>query len=288
MTTLGKILVFVNLVLALFIGALIVSTYIGRTDWQRAYNEVLKDRDVAKANAQAALGERDQTQAKVDQLAKDVQAARADIDKANRDAEDRVQREKAQTELAKMQINQLTANLTASKQELQASQSEKSYLRDRVAAVDKELNASNLRVQESDNARVDAEINLRRTQERNERLLAENERVNKDLRTAKNAGVNAAVATNGTARRPPAEDVEGVVKATDAQTGYITISIGSDSGLSKGDTLEVYRLRPDPAYLGIVEVIAVRADQAVAKPASRVRSVIQVGDRVSSNVVTKR
>ena len=86
----------------------------------------------------------------------------------------------------------------------------------------------------------------------------------------------------------PSTWLEGVVKATDAQTGYITISIGSDSGLSKGDTLEVYRLRPDPAYLGIVEVIAVRADQAVAKPASRVRSVIQVGDRVSSNVVTKR
>ena len=41
-----------------------------------------------------------------------------------------------------------------------------------------------------------------------------------------------------------------MVKATDSQSGYITVSIGSDAGLSKGDTLEVYRLKPEAAYLG--------------------------------------
>ena len=79
-----------------------------------------------------------------------------------------------------------------------------------------------------------------------------------------------------------------MVKASDAQSGYLTISIGSDAGLSKGDTLEVYRLKPEAAYLGTIEILAVRSDQAVAKPMSRARGAIRVGDRVSSKIVTKR
>ncbi|HEV3079987.1 MAG TPA: hypothetical protein VGY66_09415, partial [Gemmataceae bacterium] len=217
-----------------------------------------------------------------------VQKGQQDLAQAQANAQAQVERERAQVVLKDQENKQLNLNRTTERQELQASQKEKDYLRDRVANLDKELNAANLHVQESDNARVDAEINLRKTQDRNERLLAENERLNKDAVAAKNAALNAGTASNGAKRRAPAEDVEGVVKSTDAQSGYITITIGSDAGLTKGDTLEVYRFKPEAAYLGTVEIIAVRADQAVAKPMGRLHGVIQVGDRVSSNIVTKR
>jgi hypothetical protein len=288
MTTLGKILVFVNLVLSLFIMALIVSVYIGRTDWHRAHDEVLKDRDVAKQNTQTAINAVADRDAMINQLNVQVQKGQQDLAQAQANAQAQVERERAQVVLKDQENKQLNLNRTTERQELQASQKEKDYLRDRVANLDKELNAANLHVQESDNARVDAEINLRKTQDRNERLLAENERLNKDAVAAKNAALNAGTASNGAKRRAPAEDVEGVVKSTDAQSGYITITIGSDAGLTKGDTLEVYRFKPEAAYLGTVEIIAVRADQAVAKPMGRLHGVIQVGDRVSSNIVTKR
>ncbi len=288
MTTLGKILVFVNLVLSLFIMALIVSTYIGRTDWQRAHKEVLADRDVAKQNAQAAINQAAQADAQIAQLNQQVQKEQANLVQAEANAKAQSERADTQLGLKQQQVDQLNINLTTARQELQGSQKEKEYLRDRVAGLDKELNQANLHVQESDNARVDAEINLRKTQDRNERLLAENERLSKEVQTVKLTSVNAATGANGGKRRPPAEDVEGVVKSTDSQSGYITVSIGSDAGLSKGDTLEVYRLKPEASYLGTIEIIAVRADQAVAKPISRLRGTIQVGDRVSSNIVTKR
>jgi hypothetical protein len=275
-------------VLSLFIMALIVSVYIGRTDWHRAYDEVLKDRDVAKQNAQTAIDEVAKRDAAINQLTVQVQQGQDNLAKAQANAAAEMARRQAQVELKDQQIAQLNINRNSERQELQASQKEKDYLRDRVASLDKELNAANLHVQESDNARVDAEINLRKTQDRNERLLAENERLNKDAVAAKNAALNAGTASNGPKRRAPAEDVEGVVKSTDAQSGYITITIGSDAGLTKGDTLEVYRFKPEAAYLGTVEIIAVRADQAVAKPMGRLRGAIQVGDRVSSNIVTKR
>src|SRR5438876_10608344 len=160
MTTLGKILVFVNLVLSLFIMALIVSTYIGRTDWQRAHKEVLADRDVAKQNAQAAINQAAQAEAQVAQMT--VQAEKAEQTHAQALAAVQAQVARAQTEISAkdQQIAQLNINLGTARQELQGSQKEKEYLRDRVASLDKELNQANLHVQESDNARVDAEINL--------------------------------------------------------------------------------------------------------------------------------
>src|SRR5438132_4497433 len=197
MTTLGKILVFVNLILTLFIMALIVSTYIGRTDWHRAYNEVLADRDVAKQNAQSALNQAAQAEAQVAQMTIQAEKAEQTHAQALATVQAQLAREKNEGNLKDQQIAQLNINLGTARQELQGSQKEKEYLRDRVAALDKELNQANLHVQESDNARVDAEINLRKTQDRNERLLAENERLSKEAQTVKLASLNAATGANG-------------------------------------------------------------------------------------------
>jgi hypothetical protein len=91
-----------------------------------------------------------------------------------------------------------------------------------------------------------------------------------------------------TRRNPPAEDVAGSVKKTDRQSGYVTVSVGSDAGLSKGNTLEVYRLKPEPSYLGTIQILDVRPNEAVARPVDRLRGVIQVGDQVSSNIMSRR
>jgi hypothetical protein len=83
---------------------------------------------------------------------------------------------------------------------------------------------------------------------------------------------------------PPSEDVEGVVKAVDAKSGLVTISIGSDAGLTKGHTLEVFRLNP-AKYLGTVRIIEVTPQQAVAQPGSRMSAPVQAGDKVSSRLL---
>jgi hypothetical protein len=95
-------------------------------------------------------------------------------------------------------------------------------------------------------------------------------------------------AASAPARVGPGSEVEGVIKATDPQAGVVTINIGSDQGLSKGSTLEVYRLTPSPAYLGRLEVIAVNPHDAVAKPNSRARGPLQAGDRVTTTPLQGR
>lgn len=84
---------------------------------------------------------------------------------------------------------------------------------------------------------------------------------------------------------PPAESVEGVVKSVDAG-GLMTISIGSDAGLAKGQTLELYWKphRPpieDARGFGTVRVLEVEAHQAVVKPVGDVARRLQPGDRIT-------
>jgi hypothetical protein len=91
-------------------------------------------------------------------------------------------------------------------------------------------------------------------------------------------------------RNPPSSEVHGSVKAVDAASGLVTISVGSDAGLAKGHTLEVYRLgsaKTGPKYLGTIRVLDVRADQAVGKPLGKLHDTIQTGDNVATKLTEK-
>jgi hypothetical protein len=91
-------------------------------------------------------------------------------------------------------------------------------------------------------------------------------------------------------KNPPAKDVEGVVKRVDANSGLVTISGGSDAGLVKGNTMEVFRLASVPAqskYLGRIQVLDTTPTEAVCRPVGRMPGVPQVGDRVASRIKEK-
>src|SRR5438105_1075002 len=241
MTTLGKVLVFVNLVLALLIGALIVSTYIGRTDWQRAYNDVLKDRDVANQNvtqARAALAARDTDLEKAN---KEVADARSATEKAKAEADGEVKRWRDQLDLAKLTVTQLQNNMATAQQELNAKKSETDYLKSQVAERDQQLQKANLDRQEFQNSMVDAQIALRKTQEYNERLLAQNEMLSKQSQTVVRASANAASSGNGPRLHPPAEDVEAVARPTNARTAIRPFWSASAAGWSKAARLKFTR-----------------------------------------------
>jgi chromosome segregation ATPase len=85
-------------------------------------------------------------------------------------------------------------------------------------------------------------------------------------------------------KNPPKEPVEGEVKEIDEKSGLLTVSIGSDAGLEKGHTLEVFRLAPAPKYLGTVRVIEVAADKAVVKFVAKPLTPPEKGDKVASKI----
>jgi hypothetical protein len=78
---------------------------------------------------------------------------------------------------------------------------------------------------------------------------------------------------------------EGTVTRVDADKKLVTISIGSDAGLQKGYTLEVYRLKPQPKYLGTVRVVEVRPTESVGQVEGK--EAVEVGDHVSNALTGK-
>jgi hypothetical protein len=82
---------------------------------------------------------------------------------------------------------------------------------------------------------------------------------------------------------PP--EVQGIVVAA-KEGGMVEISIGSDDGLRQGNTLDVFRSEgPTGKYLGRIEVLETKPDRSVAKVLPEFRKgIIQKEDRVSTKL----
>jgi hypothetical protein len=286
MTLLGKILVIVNLFLSVAVGALIVMTYVARTNWHHAWQD-------ADAQMKAFNTSTNDAQAQVDAVKKDLAQATTAMQKAQADRDAAVAQmnnvvgESNQKIAAKdKEIHDRDNLLTINQGQLDSRQKEVTYMRDlardlQVKLRDKEREAEDYHKQSTEH-----EIARNQEHSRNERLLQLLEQKDKQLQLKKQG--EAVLTSNGSMKNPPAEDIDGLVKAVDAEHNLITITIGSDAGLSKGNTLEVYRLKPEPTYLGTVFILNVRPNEAVARPLTRVRGAIQVGDTVATNILSKR
>jgi RNA polymerase sigma factor (sigma-70 family) len=86
--------------------------------------------------------------------------------------------------------------------------------------------------------------------------------------------------------KSPEDNLDGRVERGPVD-GLIVLSVGRDDGVENGEILEVYRLQPQPRYLGRVKVKEVTATQSVAEPVSR-QSDIRPGDRVARRIVQKK
>jgi signal transduction histidine kinase len=311
----GKILVIINLVFSLVTGALLIVVFATRTNWKtdpKYGNDALAAQ--AKAAVQAANAwqtEREQaietsnTQRRdiVVGLAKDLNVPinqdqdldklRADLVAGAKDLEKKHEKaladEKAKTAKAELEQKVALANL-------ESIRSVNSRLGDEIKGLQADVDRRNKRISElldesklNHDKFVDADIRAKSLADRNKQLMDQLELVSKEVERLKAAGAGGGVRNGEIVSNPPPEDVHGRIKATDAQTGYVTLDIGSDSGLNKDNTLEVYRLKPEPKYLGTIRIVAVNAHEAVGRPITAQRKgLIQVGDEVAANINGKR
>lgn len=87
--------------------------------------------------------------------------------------------------------------------------------------------------------------------------------------------------------QPPPTDVQGVVTAVTSDGAYISLNKGSDHGLAKNQTLEIYRLTPKAEWVGRIRIIQVTDHEAVGMivlPANRKVTVLK-GDLVGSSIL---
>jgi hypothetical protein len=280
MTTFGKVLVFVNLVFSLVVCALIIMVYVTRTQWQDAFNKQQAQASAASASASASAEQLkltvDETratlaanEAEMNRLRKELEARKTDLAAVEARLKDATTR----ADQAKATIEKMQVEVQRSREE---GQKQEQFLAQAIEAKNQALKEKN----EERQLRVAAQIDRNRLMVQNAQLVTKMEELQKELIRTKQGGT--AVAGKPT-YNPPRDDVEGVIKSTDP-SGLVTLSIGGDSGIEVGQTLEVYRLEPSPLYLGTVRIRSVRPHEAVAQPVSRPRAPLQMGDRVAAKI----
>ncbi len=279
MTVLGKILVILNLVFALVVGGLVVVVYSRSTNWEQAFKradeqakaaraaadfyaeEVKKAHDAAKTyegDADKNVQEKDKV---VEDFKRQVADARDKSDKAEKLAAD-VQRQVivAQTDVAAAQEH--VKVLEASNQKLTDLNKQ--------ALVDyNKLNQEATTYQLEAKALRDRNLVITKQLKQAEEMIKQKGTTT----TVSNVGV-------GTAPSLPPENVEGRVTQVDEQHGLLAISIGSDSNIEKGQTLDAWRIEGNNTkYLGTVKIMDVRAKESVARPDTK-QVQLKVGDYV--------
>jgi hypothetical protein len=282
MTTMGKVLVFINLLFSVIVAALIIMVFLTRTNWKTGYDDAvaqLKNERSNYLNLQQAKNEAEG--ARSQELAiKDEEVKRAKTELATRIEEReaalaKMNEANLRLEVAEATTKRATAVVEAMKVEIKS-------LDERLVDQQQTILRLGLQNKEYKSEAIQARTNLQTALDRNKVLLEK--LVERDRQLAAAQGEQAAKA-NREAPNPPPDDIKGRVTATDDGTGWITINLGSDSGLTKGNTLEVFRLKPRPTYVGTLRIMDVRPHEAVGKlMGTGPRGRVQKDDEVASKI----
>lgn len=292
MNIVGKTLVIVNMVFALLVAGFLVMDFATRMNYKTYSDKLKAELDVARANTQTAqdtnrklLDEKKSAEGKLGDLEKSFEKYKLEVT-ANLDRE----KEKAKAEAKKAEAAQVSKQLILD--ESTRLQTEVKALNGLVKKREEMIRSLQ---DDANKYRQEALANEQKTKAANERALAlldrirqlELDRVKTDL---KQTGTTSGVSMRSPDyRNPPAAYVKGVVKevsAADPSTAQI--SIGSDEGLKDGNTLTVYRLGPQPEYIGTMVLRDVDHHSAVGKllpsAGGAQRRGLKVGDEVASRL----
>jgi len=282
MTIVGKILVFVILVFSLIDGAFGIMVYMARTRWAHDYTE-LRDRYVtADASNRAWEAEVKNTRDSADKRVGEVKALLKRVEE-DLEAERLVSKGYSdELQKARLKNNETESTASLSLEEIKRRQEEFQKVRTLLEQERKE----NITLVEANNdlrqKAVTANIERQTVQDQNTRMLAQLQETQRALAEAQRRGGSSRSFVSNT--NPPPENVEGLIKTADP-SGLVTITIGSDAGIARGQTLQVYRLTPAPRYLGTIRILDVSNNQAVGQPIGRMAVPPQPGDHVSSRIL---
>jgi len=281
MTTLGKILVFINLVFSVLVGGLVVVVFMARTNFADALEKLKVQRSLDQGIAKSKQDEAVRIEA---EYRKDLGGIQASLSKTQKDlaqqlsinqnlnarlagdTNDRDQGEKIKA-TAQIEIQRAQADVLAIGKRLQDASAQNTQLVKEVNKITQE--------------KFSAEIERKVVGDRNDGLEAQLRVMATEYAKVKSGGTGGVTALNNS-KNPPSEKIDGQV--TQATETLVKISIGSDSGLKTGHTLELFRLGNKPAYLGTVRITSLESKAAVATPVSKLNGVPQVGDNVSSRL----
>jgi hypothetical protein len=284
MTTTAKILVVLNLLLAVLFLGFSASSMTARLGMQDSIKKLDKEKKVAADNVAVEKQNADKVEKENKALATDLNLAKKSYEQL-----------KTQTD---NQLDNMTADMVQYRKQLDATSERIKQVTAEAVQRKEEIDQARKQNQDLVAKNVTAMNDLSAARDQIQDLRSQNERVNDKLRVSEEKYkllVNYLVANKITipspdelvgipeATAPPA--VEGVVREVRDGGKLMEISLGENDGLRSKHRLMIYRT--DPAkYVGDVEVIRTWPDRAVVRPIETLLAPPQKGDRVgiSSNI----
>jgi len=285
MNIVGKILVILNLVFALVVAGFVIVYSATKTNWQVGYEALKKEMEIARLNKQTTDESNQKEAAEARRYLGERDEARKQIAKLEQALDDASRLSKAQ--IAELERRMLEADLktndslAAAERFKEENKRQLDILKQRDQVIVKQqedfVKLRNEAVNQ-ENARKASDARLEQARARIAELTA--------ALTKATTGAAPNTVTKGTANPPPVY-VEGKIEQTEPGTDLVMVSVGSDKGLTKNHTLEVYRTTPEPMYLGLIRLVDVRAHTSIGR-IERVgagnRGPVRVGDTVSSTL----
>ncbi len=261
MTALGKILVFFVLILSVVWNALVVNSYVTRTNYKtelekeqklrgeaaNSANYERKRADESKAASDAVIA---QSESAIKLLRGEIATLSANADQAN-----------AAVAAGKLNVqNQNADNLATLNNNVKTQLNQIELLREGINRLDKQLNDSVIAEQKAKNDSLQAKINetaaLNRADDLEKKLLSATDSLNNSK--------NGQLGGLGTARIPTTEP--GFQAHVVSVSGdLVEISLGTNAKLQKGAVLQVWRYTPKAKFVGTLTISSLDPHKATGK-----------------------
>lgn len=282
MTTVGKILVVLHLVLSVIFMAFAGAVFTAQKNWRTTALASAKTLQTtqSKLKDQQSEHEREKTdlKAKMDKL--DEQIAKLTAEKGTLTTQ-------VMNLTGENERLQLANDKVDDQSKLQTVEAEE---RTREASLQRERNAVAFQSRQELQTKLhEAEDKIFAKDQEMQTLLERHERILKDMQTIKIWLGSKGLPTdpkNMVAQTTPPPPVEGLVvnyvKEKKGNTELVEVSLGSDDGLSVGHKMTVYNSK---GYLGQIRLTMVQADKAVGIVTVKEKNtVIQKGDHVTTKL----
>jgi len=281
MTLVGRILVFVITILALVFLGVSTVVFSTATNWKEA-----KEAETKKVN---------ELQTKTQTLTAQVESAKEEFAKAQATHKAALKQQEDIVAALESKIKQAQDEITTSRGALETAQQnakmaledstarkgETDLLREQKSAVEKQANEFKIRQTEL-NDQIRELSRMLETATNNANDLRD--RVARFSTLLRRNGLSDDITGLKGLENPPT--VQGEVARVDSSNRSVEITIGSDDGLVAGHELFLYRVKPQPEFLGKIKVISVDPDQSVGRVigATINGKKIKEGDIVSSTI----
>ncbi len=284
MTFVGKVLVVVQLVLAICFMAFAGAVFTAETNWREKSKQLQADLEKARGDANTAVQQQQQEKTQMTAQLQELQQKVALIDGQLKERTDQLSRTNQELEAARTAVDTQTAAANLAQEQATFRQEETLRQRERNQRLQEQINQLLAKVREGEDALFAQNLTIESMQERQEDVIAQMTTY-RDILRANNMSLNPEDYQNLVSATEPPPTVTGQVLSTRVSetsgTEFVLISLGKDDGFEKGHELSVYRGND---YLGKIKLTSVYPDKAVGTviPSSRPRNgQIQKGDNVT-------